>query len=449
MRLKHMTEDKWNARGQGRREQRTHQPTGGRGNEGGLRIGEMERDAIIGHGMSMFTRESLMKRGDGETFLVCNGCGTIPIYNEAEDFYVCPLCDGPVEFSGKTVNTLELIPPNKRSLATFSKVEMPYVVKLLEQELSTYTNIGMRFITSKNLTRLPKPDTSLLTDKLLTEFEDMPLPDLVEDDTTSVPPMRRVDIDEEGEEEKADDDLSNMPGLLPLVQATSTIAPTGPAEAAAAATTDEENVVLRASEDEELEAAMTNAAKNAASAVAASRAAEASRLAATTRRGVAAAINTALYQQGAPLSTLQETNQNTYNSQQQLKQQLQQQLQQIEQQERQQQPLAQGAYSGVAYSQPSSVQIVQNVPLLPLGTTVLGSAAPGGQPTLLVDTSSAAMNQQGLNPLPDTGRQMGMSGPRNRNNTTRRQPRAPVSFSPPQQTGPSSANARVTVQKLG
>ena len=60
MRLKHMTEDKWNARGQGRREQRTHQPTGGRGNEGGLRIGEMERDAIVGHGLSMFTRESLM-----------------------------------------------------------------------------------------------------------------------------------------------------------------------------------------------------------------------------------------------------------------------------------------------------------------------------------------------------------------------------------------------------
>lgn len=65
MRLKHMPEDKWNARGEGRREQRTHQPTGGRGNQGGLRIGEMERDAIVGHGIMDFVRESYMKRADG------------------------------------------------------------------------------------------------------------------------------------------------------------------------------------------------------------------------------------------------------------------------------------------------------------------------------------------------------------------------------------------------
>jgi len=35
MRLRHLTQDKINARGAGRKEQRTHQPTGGRGNEGG------------------------------------------------------------------------------------------------------------------------------------------------------------------------------------------------------------------------------------------------------------------------------------------------------------------------------------------------------------------------------------------------------------------------------
>ena len=79
MRLKHMTEDKWNARGQGRKEQRTHQPTGGRGNQGGLKIGELERDSIIGHGISAFTQESFMLRSDGTSFWVCNSCGTIPI----------------------------------------------------------------------------------------------------------------------------------------------------------------------------------------------------------------------------------------------------------------------------------------------------------------------------------------------------------------------------------
>lgn len=86
MRLKHMVQDKWNARAEGRREQRTHQPTGGRGNQGGLRIGEMERDALVGHGITSFLNESIMKRADGSSAIVCNGCGTIPIYNEKENF---------------------------------------------------------------------------------------------------------------------------------------------------------------------------------------------------------------------------------------------------------------------------------------------------------------------------------------------------------------------------
>ena len=179
MRLKHMTQDKWNARGEGRREQRTHQPTGGRGNEGGLRIGEMERDAIVGHGMSLFTRESMMKRGDGTKFVLCNGCGTIPIYNEAEGFYVCSLCDGPIQYAGDNASNLELLPPNKRSLATFSSVEMPYVVKLLEQELSTYMNIGMRFLTNKNVQRLQPPDFSSISDEQLEEYAKIELPEFV------------------------------------------------------------------------------------------------------------------------------------------------------------------------------------------------------------------------------------------------------------------------------
>jgi len=154
MRLKHMTEDKWNARGDGRREQRTHQPTGGRGNQGGLKIGEMERDAIAGHGVTSFIQESYMKRSDGSTFYICNGCGTIPIYNEKEGLFICTMCDGPIRFIGDSANTLDPVPPAIRSAANFSKIEMPYASKLYMQELEFFLNISSRHLTSYDTTKL-------------------------------------------------------------------------------------------------------------------------------------------------------------------------------------------------------------------------------------------------------------------------------------------------------
>lgn len=63
-RLKHMVEDKINYRDTGPKKLLTRQPTQGRGDEGGLRIGEMERDALISHGMSKFLTESMMERSD-------------------------------------------------------------------------------------------------------------------------------------------------------------------------------------------------------------------------------------------------------------------------------------------------------------------------------------------------------------------------------------------------
>jgi hypothetical protein len=152
-RLKHMTEDKWNARAEGRREQKTRQPTGGRGQQGGLRIGEMERDGLAAHGISGFLRESLMERADKAQIRICNGCGTVPIYND-QGLFVCSLCDGPVQFIGTNSNNIEILPTAKKSLASSSVVEMPYATKLLADELQTYMNMGLRILTAKGLAKL-------------------------------------------------------------------------------------------------------------------------------------------------------------------------------------------------------------------------------------------------------------------------------------------------------
>jgi DNA-directed RNA polymerase II subunit RPB2 len=64
LRLKQMVEDKINYRDTGPRKQLTHQPLEGRANDGGLKIGEMERDCLLSHGVAKFWNESMMERSD-------------------------------------------------------------------------------------------------------------------------------------------------------------------------------------------------------------------------------------------------------------------------------------------------------------------------------------------------------------------------------------------------
>jgi DNA-directed RNA polymerase II subunit RPB2 len=76
-RLKHMVADKINYRTLGPITNKTRQPTKGRGNGGGLRIGEMERDSILAHGATCFLKESLMERSDIYEFKVDENTGMI------------------------------------------------------------------------------------------------------------------------------------------------------------------------------------------------------------------------------------------------------------------------------------------------------------------------------------------------------------------------------------
>ena len=64
LRLKQMVEDKINYRDTGPRKLLTHQPLEGRANDGGLKIGEMERDCLLSHGIAKFWNESMMERSD-------------------------------------------------------------------------------------------------------------------------------------------------------------------------------------------------------------------------------------------------------------------------------------------------------------------------------------------------------------------------------------------------
>ena len=115
--LKHMVLDKINYRSTGPRTLTTRQPVHGRSVGGGLRMGEMELNSVIAHGISSFINESSMERCDKYQYDIDNTTGNIGIVNRKNNI-----------FKGYTGD--DVIPSQD-----FSRLETPYAWKLLSQEL--------------------------------------------------------------------------------------------------------------------------------------------------------------------------------------------------------------------------------------------------------------------------------------------------------------------------
>jgi DNA-directed RNA polymerase subunit B len=101
LKLKYMVADKMHARASGKIALLTRQPIEGRARGGALRLGEMEQEALVGHGASLLLKE----RYDSDKVIVyiCSKCGSVVIDDQIHKKRVCSLCHSnqvePIEVS--------------------------------------------------------------------------------------------------------------------------------------------------------------------------------------------------------------------------------------------------------------------------------------------------------------------------------------------------------------
>lgn len=120
--IKHMVANKLQARARGPIQLLTRQPTEGRAKEGGLRLGEMEKDTLVAHGASLLLKERF--DSDKTVVPVCETCGLIAIYDSQKDKRYCPMC-GESEVNDIELSyAFKLILDEFKSLGVYPKLQL-------------------------------------------------------------------------------------------------------------------------------------------------------------------------------------------------------------------------------------------------------------------------------------------------------------------------------------
>ena len=138
-RLRHMVNDKAQARSIGPINMLTRQPMKGKKRMGGIRFGEMERDALLAHGVSYSLNDRLFKSSDYSEGYVCKNCGELlgtQFYNEVKRV---DIGNEHVDF----VNS-DIICRNCNEPKSCVRVGIPYVMRYLTNELAAM-NIRLSF----------------------------------------------------------------------------------------------------------------------------------------------------------------------------------------------------------------------------------------------------------------------------------------------------------------
>jgi len=131
-RLRHMVYDKFQVRTTGPMHALTHQPIKGRKQGGGIRLGEMERDSLLAHGVSFLLQDRLLHCSDETQAFVCSRCGSL-----------ISVVSRPVATESAATPKLVHTCRQCGSSAHVGMVTIPYVLKYLVNELAA---LGIRMV---------------------------------------------------------------------------------------------------------------------------------------------------------------------------------------------------------------------------------------------------------------------------------------------------------------
>jgi DNA-directed RNA polymerase subunit B' len=123
LRLRHLVANKMQSRARGPIQLLTRQPTEGKAKEGGLRLGEMEKDVFIAHGASLLLKERF--DSDKIDLPVCEKCGLVAVEDQYKNRKYCLMCGEDIEINYVEMSyAFKLLLDEIRSLCIYPKLSL-------------------------------------------------------------------------------------------------------------------------------------------------------------------------------------------------------------------------------------------------------------------------------------------------------------------------------------
>lgn len=120
--LHHMVSNKLQARARGPVTLLTKQPTAGRVKQGGLRLGEMEKDCLIAHGAALLLKERFSS--DRYSVPVCETCGLVAIDDRVKGRKYCAVCKKSKIIDVEMSYAFKLMLDELKCLAMYPKINV-------------------------------------------------------------------------------------------------------------------------------------------------------------------------------------------------------------------------------------------------------------------------------------------------------------------------------------